>query len=78
MIHEPRWLTQTLPLPRATDIVTIIRRYYRQLEDEREYRHDFRLNPTGAGTYEAKEGLLAPQAAAYPYADAQHSFGSHA
>ncbi|KAH9896882.1 hypothetical protein C8Q73DRAFT_430807 [Cubamyces lactineus] len=59
-------------------IVTIIRRYYRQLEDEREYRHDFRLNPTGAGTYEAKEGLLAPQAAAYPYSDAQHSFGNHA
>ncbi|OSD08033.1 hypothetical protein PYCCODRAFT_1430221 [Trametes coccinea BRFM310] len=58
-------------------IVTIIRRYYTQLEEEREYRHDFRLNPTGAGTYEAKEGLLATQAP-YPYADNQHSFGHHA
>ncbi|CDO70105.1 hypothetical protein BN946_scf184806.g32 [Trametes cinnabarina] len=65
------------PLPPRTDIVTIIRRYYHQLEDEREYRHDFRLNPTDAGTYEAKEGLLAPQAP-YPYADNQNSFGSKA
>ncbi|KAI0777695.1 hypothetical protein BD413DRAFT_518946 [Trametes elegans] len=55
-------------------IVTIIRRYYKQLDEEREYRHDFRLNPTGAGTYEAKEGLLAPQGA-YPYADGQNAFG---
>ncbi|KAI0635201.1 hypothetical protein C8Q77DRAFT_1156522 [Trametes polyzona] len=58
-------------------IVTIIRRYYQQLEEEREYRHDFRLNPTTGGTYEAKEGLLATQGA-YPYSDAQNRFGSHA
>ncbi|KAI0674321.1 hypothetical protein C8Q78DRAFT_1067381 [Trametes maxima] len=58
-------------------IVTIIRRYYQQLEDEREYRHDFRLNPTTGGNYEAKEGLLATQGA-YPYSDAQHSFGNRA
>ena len=41
------------------DIVIVIRRYYEQLEEEREYRHDFRLTPTAGGTYEAKEGLLA-------------------
>ena len=57
-----------------TDIVVAIRRYYEQLEEEREYRHDFRLYPTGAGTYEAEEGLLAPQGA-YPYADGQNAFG---
>ncbi|KAH9849334.1 hypothetical protein C2E23DRAFT_387072 [Lenzites betulinus] len=58
-------------------IVTIIRRYYQQLEEEREYRNDFRLNPTSGGTYEAKEGLLATQGA-YPYSDQQNRFGSHA
>ncbi|KAI0826588.1 hypothetical protein BC628DRAFT_1319932 [Trametes gibbosa] len=58
-------------------IVTIIRRYYQQLEEEREYRNDFRLNPTAGGTYEAKEGLLATQGA-YPYSDAQNRFGSNA
>ncbi|KAI0360666.1 hypothetical protein OH77DRAFT_1493103 [Trametes cingulata] len=58
-------------------IVAVIRRYYRQLEEEREYRHDFKLAPTGAGTYEAKEGLLAPQGS-YPYTDASHRFGSTA
>ncbi|OJT07037.1 hypothetical protein TRAPUB_2068 [Trametes pubescens] len=58
-------------------IVTIIRRYYQQLEEEREYRNDFRLNPTTGGTYEAKEGLLATQGA-YPYSDNQHRFGSNA
>ncbi|KAI0371964.1 hypothetical protein BV20DRAFT_132749 [Pilatotrama ljubarskyi] len=58
-------------------IVTVIRRYYRQLDEEREYRHDFKLAPTGAGTYEAKEGLLAAQGA-YPYTDASHRFGNQA
>ncbi|KAH9919994.1 uncharacterized protein BXZ73DRAFT_92011 [Epithele typhae] len=58
-------------------IVIVIRRYVTQLEDEREYRHDFRLNPTSGGTYEAKEGLL-PESGHYPYSDNQHAFGARA
>ncbi|KAI8970913.1 hypothetical protein BD414DRAFT_501587 [Trametes punicea] len=58
-------------------IVVIIRRYATQLDEEREYRSNFRLNPTAPGTYEAGQGLLATQAA-YPYSDNQHSFGPQA
>ena len=56
-----------------TDIVVIIRRYVEQLEEEREYRHEFRLNPTTGGTYEAKEGLLTQ--GHYPYSDSNNAFG---
>ena len=61
-----------LPYP---DIIVIIRRYYDQLEEEREYRHEFRLNPTTSGTYEAKEGLLTQ--GHYPYTDNHNAFGAH-
>ena len=61
-----------LPYP---DIIVIIRRYYEQLEEEREYRHEFRLNPTVGGTYEAKEGLLTQ--GPYAYTDNHNAFGSH-
>ena len=61
-----------LPYP---DIIVIIRRYYDQLEEEREYRHEFRLNPTTSGTYEAKEGLLTQ--GHYPYTDNHNAFGVH-
>ena len=44
-----------------------------QLEEEREYRHEFRLNPTTGGTYEAKEGLLTQ--GHYPYSDSNNAFG---
>ncbi|KAI0682244.1 hypothetical protein C8Q76DRAFT_763642 [Earliella scabrosa] len=54
-------------------IVVIIRRYVEQLEEEREYRHEFRLNPTTGGTYEAKEGLLTQ--GHYPYSDSNNAFG---
>ena len=47
-----------------------------QLEEEREYRHEFRLTPSANGTYEAKEGLLTE--GHYPYTDNQHAFGSRA
>ena len=57
----------------AIDIVVAIRRYYEQLEEEREYRHEFRLNPTTGGTYEAKEGLLTQ--GHYPYSDSNNAFG---
>ncbi|KAI0746823.1 hypothetical protein C8Q80DRAFT_1177647 [Daedaleopsis nitida] len=57
-------------------MVIIIRRYVEQLEEEREYRHDFRLNPTSGGTYEAKEGLLT-QGGHYPYSDSSNAFGTH-
>ena len=66
--------TRPFPFP---DIVIVIRRYVTQLEEEREYRHEFRLNPTTGGTYEAKEGLLT-EGGHYPYADQQHAFGSRA
>ncbi|EJF63700.1 hypothetical protein DICSQDRAFT_178972 [Dichomitus squalens LYAD-421 SS1] len=56
-------------------IIVIIRRYYDQLEEEREYRHEFRLNPTTSGTYEAKEGLLTQ--GHYPYTDNHNAFGAH-
>ena len=55
------------------DIIVIIRRYYDQLEEEREYRHEFRLNPTTSGTYEAKEGLMTQ--GHYPYSDSANAFG---
>ena len=45
----------------------------KQLEEEREYRHEFRLNPTTSGTYEAKEGLLTQ--GHYPYSDSNNAFG---
>ncbi|KAI0764920.1 hypothetical protein C8Q74DRAFT_1284728 [Fomes fomentarius] len=56
-------------------IVVIIRRYVEQLEEEREYRHEFRLNPTTGGTYEAKEGLLTQ--GHYPYSDSSNAFGAN-
>ncbi|KAM5537106.1 hypothetical protein V8D89_009252 [Ganoderma adspersum] len=56
-------------------IVVIIRRYGEQLDEEREYRHEFRLNPTAPGTYEAKEGLL--HQGHYPYSDNNNAFGAH-
>ncbi|RPD65501.1 hypothetical protein L226DRAFT_530917 [Lentinus tigrinus ALCF2SS1-7] len=56
-------------------IVVAIRRYYEQLEEEREYRHDFRLKPTSGGTYEAKEGLMTQ--GHYPYSDNTNAFGSN-
>ena len=46
-----------------------------QLEEEREYRHEFRLNPTSGGTYEAKEGLMTQ--GHYPYSDNANAFGSN-
>ena len=58
-----------------TAIVVAIRRYYEQLEEEREYRHEFRLNPTSGGTYEAKEGLMTQ--GHYPYSDNANAFGSN-
>ncbi|OBZ78113.1 hypothetical protein A0H81_01887 [Grifola frondosa] len=59
-------------------IVLVIRRYYRQLEDEQEYRREFKLSPTGAGTYEANQSLLNPATGHYPYSDASNAFGHKA
>ncbi|KAI0349348.1 hypothetical protein OH77DRAFT_1272126 [Trametes cingulata] len=59
-------------------IVVVIRKYYRQLEEEREYRRAFKLAPAGtAGTYAAKEDVL-PTQGSYPYVDASHRFGNAA
>ena len=46
-----------------------------QLEEEREYRHEFRLTPSANGTYEAKEGLLT-DGGHYAYSEPYNSFGA--
>ena len=60
---------------RLINIVVVIRRYVVQLEEEREYRHEFRLTPSANGTYEAKEGLLT-DGGHYAYSEPYNSFGA--
>jgi len=66
-------------------IISVIRRYVTQLEDEQTYRGAsgyadaaFRMNPTAGQKYQPvghDQGLLNPQGGAYPYSDPPHSFG---